>query len=270
MIKYERTIVTPALARRWLELNAENNRLPRPRKIQAYARDMASGNWNSDSGETIKFDKNGILVDEQNRLKAVLLADMSIAMDVVTGLPESAMLVIDSGIARTGADAIRLSGAKGASSVSSIVRWSILWDAGYYMGNVSNKSGGPTNTEIDNRYRSEMGAYDSASQRAKDCQNRSLGTGAVAGLSFYLFSRIDREQTHAFFDQFISGANLSEGAAPLALRNKIARMRVDRLTRSEQLALFVRGWNAFRSGEKLQRMIISRGELTNLNFPQPK
>ncbi len=91
MIKYERTIVTPALARKWLELNAENNRLPRPRKIQAYARDMASGNWNSDSGETIKFDKNGILVDGQNRLQAVLLADMSIAMDVVTGLPELAV-----------------------------------------------------------------------------------------------------------------------------------------------------------------------------------
>ncbi len=79
-----------------------------------------------------------------------------------------------------------------------------------------------------------------------------------------------QERAHQFFDQYISGANLPDRSAVLTLRNRMARIRLDRISRPEQLALFIRAWNAFREGKPLSQIIIAKGDLTNLNFPQPK
>lgn len=271
MITYERVNVTPQLAKRWLAANAENNRLPKKSKIPAYARDMLSGNWNSNTGETIKFNTDGVLIDGQNRLHAVVMAGVPIDFDVARGLPGTAMAVLDSGSARGGADALKIAGASDRSRTSSVVRWIIMWDAKVPTGSGGGAGFNPTNTEILDRYSQDAGMFDAAAKRAGDCQVRGLGTGAPAGVAHYLFARISTEDTYGFFDQYVSGANLPDRSAVLALRNKMARSRVDRLTRPEQLALFVRAWNAFRSGKPLDRMLIVRkGELNNANFPMPR
>lgn len=268
-VRYETVEVSPVLAKRWLGKNAENNRLPKGSKIPQYAREMLAGNWQTDTGETIKFDPEGELIDGQNRLHAVVMAGVSLAFDIAYDVPRRAMQVVDTGASRTAGDALRIAGATDRMRSASIVRWAMLWDAKNFMG-----VGGPfapTTTEILERYRSESRTFDSAATRATDCQNRGLGTGAPAGVAHYLFSRIDQEQTHQFFDQYVSGANLPDRSAVLALRNRIARVRVDRITRPEQLALFVRAWNGFRDNRPMDRLqLVRRGDLTNLNFPQPQ
>lgn len=270
-IKFERVLVTPTLAKRWLGLNAENNRLPKTSRIPGYARDMVSGNWNSDTGETIKFNEDGVLIDGQNRLAAVVMAEVPVEFDVATGLPSGAMLVIDSGKPRTAADSLKIEGVSERPRVAAVVRWIIQWEAKNYTGGGGRGALVPTHSEIMTRYQADTILFDSAVDRGSDCQRGNLSTGAVAGTAHFLFSRIDREMTHQFFDQFISGANLPNRSAVLALRNRLARARVDRLTRPEQLALFVRSWNNFRTGTPMDRMVITKaGDLTNANFPQPR
>lgn len=269
MIKFERVTVTPALAKRWLEKNADNNRNPKRSKIPGYARDMLAGLWNSNTGETIKFDETERLIDGQNRLMAVVMAGVPVDFDVATGLPSDAMRVLDSGSARTGMDVLKIASASDRARTASIVRWVILWDAKLFMGNGGALT--PTNSEILDRYRQDAGMFDAAAKRATDCQNRGIGTGAPAGVAHYLFSRVDQELAHQFFDQYISGANLPDKSAVLALRNKIARQRIDRLKRPEQLALFVRAWNLWRDSKPTDKLVITgSGELSNTNFPQPK
>lgn len=273
-ITFNHELITPQRAKQILGRNAENNRRPKEARIARFARDMLGGNWNPNTGETIKVDIAGTLIDGQNRMRAVILAGeqdpafpgvhMTIAYDV----PTEAMQVIDSGAARSAGDALRIAGAHDRMRGAAIVRWSLMWDVGLYMGGGGTFA--PTTSEIMHRYRAEAERYDAASKRATDCQNRGLGVGAPAGVAHYLFNRIDAEFTHQFFDQYVSGANLPGGSPVLALRNRMARVRVDRVTRPEQLALFVRSWNAFRAGESMDRIQIARGELTNDNFPQPK
>jgi len=44
-----------------------------------------------------------------------------------------------------------------------------------------------------------------------------------------------------------------------------------RLTRPEQLALFIRAWNHFRDDNPVDRLqLVRSGDLDNSNFPQPK
>lgn len=268
-IIYERFTVSPSVARQWLSMNSENNRPSKYSKIRAYARDMASGKWNSDSGETIKFDETEALIDGQNRLLAVIEAGVSVEFDVARGLPSSAMLVLDSGSARTGMDALKIAGATDRARAAAIVRWSILWDAKVYTGKGTGVFS-PSNSEIVDRYNSDPGRYNAASSRGTDCQAKGLSTGRVAGMAYYIFSKIEQEDAHQFFDQFVSGANLIKDSGPLLLRNRMARVKMDRITPAEQLALFVRAWNAFRKNETMSQLIIAKGPLHNYNFPQPK
>lgn len=268
MITYKRELIGPREAKRLLGVNAENNRLPKTGKIPSYARDMQTGRWNSDSGETIKVDVNGRLIDGQNRLQAVIMSGMSIEFDIAYDVPTEAMKVIDSGATRSAGDVLHIDGTPNRMRVAGIVRWSILWDAKIFTGRGGTFN--PTHTEIIERYRSEAALYDGATQRANDCQRLGLGTGGSAGTAHYLFSRIDPEWTHQFFDQYISGANLVANCGPLALRNKMARRKIDRITRAEELALFVRAWNAWRDDRTLERMtVVPSGVLNNTNFPQP-
>jgi len=286
-LRFGRVLVTPSIAKRWLAINHEFQRNEKGSKISQYARDMASGNWNEETGQTIKFSGESenlivvgqdelievlcgqTLVDGQNRLRAVTLSGAPIWFDVAYNLPPSAMLVLDTGASRTGGDALKIAGATDRMRTSAIVRWVILWDALLPMG-----VGGtlkPTNSEIVARYNRERGLFNNAATRATDCQRLGLGTGSPIGVANYLFGRIDKEQAHAFFDQYISGENLSKGSAALTLRNRMARVRLDRITRPEQLALFIRAWNAFRKDEPINQLIIvSSGELSNTNFPTPK
>jgi hypothetical protein len=271
-IKYERVTVTAGLAKQWLGVNHEDNRLPKTSKIPMYARDMLSGRWNSDTGETIKFDTYGTLIDGQNRLRAVLIAsvtdpDVSIDFDVARGCPPEAMQVIDTGSARTFADKLRMAGVTDRMRASGVIRWVLNWDAGNYMGR-----GGfsPTDSELWDRYRTEPERFDAATKRSSDGVRVGLGTASVLGTGFYLMHRVGGSDAHTFFEQLLTGVRLETGDAALTLRNRLLKAKKDRLTRQEQLALLIRGWNFYRNDEKTYKLTVVKGELSNENFPKPR
>lgn len=280
---FERVLVTPKIAARWLRQNAENNRPVKKTKVPQYVRDIkvaaeagdGTADW-SMTGETIKFSPpqtddrpEGTLIDGQNRLQAVVESRVPVWFMVAYNVPRESMQVIDSGASRTASDAFRISGATERMRNSAIVRWLIMWDNNNPMAR-SAAGANPTISEIVAAYQGDAGRFDAAAKRGTDCSSRGLGNGTTAGVAFYLFHRIDDEAAHQFFDHYISGANLPDHHPTLTLRNRMMRIRVDRINRQEQLALFVRSWNAFREGRSLKQLIVvGSGTLTNDNFPRP-
>ena len=79
-------VVTPALARQYLENNPINRR-PSEAKIREYARDMENGNFLF-SGHTVCFSSEGKLLDGQQRLMACVKANASFFTIVVRGFPK--------------------------------------------------------------------------------------------------------------------------------------------------------------------------------------
>lgn len=282
-IRYERgVLVTPAMAKKWLGQNAANNRGPKTAKIPMYARDMLLGRWQSDTGETIKFTPDGDLIDGANRLRAVQLAGSGVKMgdqlvclpegagvmfDVAYDVPVEAMQVIDTGAARTAADALKIANMRERMRGSAIVRWALLWDQGIRLG--SGGSWAPTTSEVLARFLAEPGAFDAATARGTDVQAAGLGTGSAAGMGFYLFAKLNIDEAHEFFDQLVTGANLPGRSPVLTLRNKLARVRVDRLTRAEQLGYLIKTWNNVRAGQTPSTMFF-KDKLTSENFPTPR
>lgn len=71
----------PDMAKKLLELNTSNRNI-RKHKLDAYVRDMRSGNW-PDNGQTISVSNRGVLFDGQHRLMAIIKADVVIPVRIV-------------------------------------------------------------------------------------------------------------------------------------------------------------------------------------------
>jgi hypothetical protein len=276
--KYKKEFVTPQIARGLMARNADNQRGLKWSKIPGYVRDMIAGTWSEDTGETIKIDHEGFLIDGQNRIQAVIeagekLPEGGIWFDFAYGVPREAMLVIDSGSNRSAADAMKVDGLPDRNNIASIVRWVIMWDLGNFLGTGggSSKFIQPTHSEIKIRTMREPEAFVAASSRGTDFKRARVSGTRPIGVAHYLFCRIDDRMGKDFFDALISGANLPEKSPILVLRNRLIRAASDRVTVPEQLALTIRAWNHYRAGNELSALLISRdGKLTNANFPKPK
>lgn len=235
---------------------------------------MAAGRWQADTGETIKFDTAGRLIDGQNRLHAVVEAGVPIVFVVARNVAPEAMQVIDTGSARTLADALVIAGSTIRFQAAAVVRWVALWDKGNHTSVGGSKQ--VTNSELLALYRADPGLYDAAGKRGADANVLGLGVSSAVGTAYVLFHRINREETHQFFDHYVSGANLPDRHPILTLRNRMMRTRADRITKPEQLALMIRGWNGWRTRDAngdpvpLATIMISRDRLSNTNFPKPR
>lgn len=100
--------VTPAMAHDWMKQNTHNRTL-RSSVVERYARDMASGEWRL-THQGIALDGNGIVLDGQHRLQAIIDSNTTVRMPVTFGVPAGAQLVVDTQLVRSIHDAATLSG----------------------------------------------------------------------------------------------------------------------------------------------------------------
>lgn len=102
--------VTPSLAKTYLSTNTKN-RSVRLRKVASFAAMMASGQWLL-THQGIAFDMDGVLLDGQHRLMAVMESGKTVRMAVFRNVPDTkdikAMAVIDTGTIRSNPDQLRV------------------------------------------------------------------------------------------------------------------------------------------------------------------
>ena len=110
MIQTSIVNVTPDMAEKWLSRNIEHNRKINDERVNAYAREMKDGKWLV-TGQAIQFDENGVLIDGQHRLQAVIKAQTPVQMLVTKGLSPMAINVIDTMQARSVNQIMRMTGA---------------------------------------------------------------------------------------------------------------------------------------------------------------
>ena len=127
--------VTPEKAREYLEHNV-HNRSVRTREVAALAREIKRGEYVL-THQGIAFDVDGNLVDGQQRLLSVIMANTPIRILVTRGLSREAMAVIDRGESRSIKDVMEITGDPTApdakirqnsrviSAISQLVRWGL-------------------------------------------------------------------------------------------------------------------------------------------------
>lgn len=258
--------VTPQLAKEWLDRNTHNRNL-RERAIAAYARDMKTGNW-AENGEAIKFAADGTLLDGQHRLSAIIEADVTIRMLIVTGLQSADQETMDAGRKRSLADALHLRGETNSAILGSILRRTLMWEHGSYRNSGTYT---PTNTECLN-FLDEHPEVRDSTQVASTLRKPSRLPASVLGLTHWLFSRIDAEDAAWFFDKLGSGANLDQYHPVWTLRRRaeLADQSTGRVPEDMLLACVIKAWNAYREGQQIKVLSFKPGGATPEKFPMPK
>lgn len=89
--------ITPEIAADWLEnRNLGKNRNLSLKTAGRYAKAMSDGRWMV-THQGIAFDSDGFLIDGQHRLRAVVLAGVSVEMFVAVGFDSDTFAILDSG-----------------------------------------------------------------------------------------------------------------------------------------------------------------------------
>ncbi len=104
--------ITPKQALALLGKNHPRNRAINQASVGCYAEQMLAGEWHPASAEAVKISDEGILIDGQHRLHAVIKANVPIFFMVVEGVPEVAFSAIDDGVLRNLSAVLEINGIK--------------------------------------------------------------------------------------------------------------------------------------------------------------
>jgi hypothetical protein len=88
--------------------------------VRAFAEPMRRGDWML-THQGVAFDSNGVLVDGQHRLAAVIEAELPMEMTVFTDVEPDIFDVLDTGIRRNAADVWVLEGERSTMMLAAMV-----------------------------------------------------------------------------------------------------------------------------------------------------
>lgn len=100
--------VTPELAKKLLERNTRNRKISE-KVVQKYVEEIRAGDWRL-TPAGIGFDTEGVLLDGQHRLAAIVKAGLPAPLLVTLGLPSASQEKVDRQRRRTLFDALYLAG----------------------------------------------------------------------------------------------------------------------------------------------------------------
>lgn len=239
-------VITPAFAKQLLEQNPHNRPLTRS-TVDRYASDMKSGRWNN-NGQGIVLTPDGMLLDGQHRMAAVVQAQTPIAMLVVRGVPREAFVTMDSGKPRTLADVLGIGGYRNTSILASIAPLSFNYAAGVSI-----------------RYNTTKPQLEAFISQHPYMANVASQIGAIhklqlpkSSLGAVMFlaneGRAYDTEVAEFLDGVATGAGLWKGDARLTLREWFINIRDKdrgRIVRETAFAAIARAWNAYAEGKEL-------------------
>lgn len=241
--------VTPAIAKDWLGLNTHNRNISNAR-VQQYARDMQSGSW-AYTGDPIRFNGDGKLIDGQHRLLACIESGRSFETLVLRNLPLSVQEKLDQGKVRNAGDHLSLRGFEQARAVAAIARQLYGIKRGF---NVKQAAGSrPTNAEV----LALVDRHPAIAESVGALDKHVLGVHpSLLGAIHYIGTHMvhDRENADAFAGVFSTDEPVYIGDAAHAWRERLVAQATQKTVLRTRSRLYgtVQAWNMFRKRQPVK------------------
>jgi len=241
-IESEIVSVTPSIAEGWLAKMGPNRPLRKP-DVERLAADMRRGAWEL-NGETIKFMKNGTLIDGQHRLAAVVHSGKTVPIEVVRGLTERAAQTVDTGRARSFSDVLFIEGGVNVRAIAATAKWMWRYDTEQMVG----KYRQPSNAEL----RETLNTYPTIGDAVREVQ-RSKEVQPHSSIAFVLtLAKLSKpKKAMAWLESLHDGLGLLRTDPVLHLRRKLLSRQavISPLRPVEATALIALSWNAYAANE---------------------
>lgn len=245
--------ITPAKAREYLLANHDNRPL-RKRRVDQYADMMTRGQWVF-TGDPIRFDPSGRLLDGQHKLSAIAQSGTTQEMVVQRGVPTEAFKVIDAGMARSIGDTLGFdTGDRNKKAAICRILWVV--EAGGDP-RLSTDRAIVSRTDVSDYYELHHARIDAATSAAYPLYYGVRGGNHSAWACFIDLAWAAIGETSDNVSQFLTGietgANLGAGDPRLALRNFLANGNA-RPSAGHHLHLYIKAWNYWMLGEQRQNI----------------
>lgn len=263
--------ITPELAEAYLGKNTDNRNV-RKGNVSKLARDIKNGNYLI-TGDSIRFDWNGVLVDGQHRLLAIIASGQPVVTLVVRNLNPRVRDVIDAGAKRSAADALGFNEVSAnATTIAAAIRLIIGFQRGVVVTTAS-RVPDLTNSEIVDWYVEDGGQIEEYANLSRSWYRKLHCRPGVLTAAIHMLASIDAEQAMRFFNDMI---NLTLDGPSDPRRVLLTRLdrgeKVDaRMPEAEQLFYLIRTWNAWRSGGKDSPKLLKAANAAGpFRVPEPK
>lgn len=244
--------VTPDMAARWLRSNGINRNL-RMAKVNQYARDMAEGRWTL-SNDDVCFDTDGVLLNGQHRLTAVVRSGQTVLLGIKRNVPRSAMPNIDTGASRTASDVLRLEGESNGALLGAVVKQAILVDSGRIYQDT--KAQGVSHGEILEWLETHPAIRDSVRTTLRVMGHLDAPPSALA-VTHYLIRRVNGDDLATYYlTQLARRVGEPEGSAVHAVDSRLRENRRHRghYPTRNFVYLLVKGWNAYAQDRRVHTL----------------
>lgn len=253
-MKTETILITPNFAKQIL-LRADHNRRTKEQKVKLYCRQMKNGEWKTNTGESIKFDINGSLIDGKHRLTALVMADVAIEFLVISDLSPDVFSVLDTGSTRNGCDTFKIVGIKNENIMPSIIAFNNMLNIGAVNKDIKAYQR-LTNSELLNVYNSDEIFWQSVARNTINWYNgfgKILATSAIGGFYSHFYSKNPIDALN-FMNQLCYGTDSCVIVNNLRTKLLNDRLSTKKLPLSFRNVLVIKAWNIFRTKRNITQL----------------
>ena len=251
--------LTPVLAEVLLTRNPANRKLNES-AVDRYAYEIIGNRWVF-NGEPLIVSDAGDLNDGQHRCAAVVKAGLPIDVILIVGVPRESRTTLDQGKMRTAADYLSMEGQTNTIVLAAAANYAWQYrNRGMLAFRGRDKA---TKSEILDFVAENPGLERST---ALFTLKNSRLLGGVAFMTFCHFAISGAGKTEnadTLFISLVEGGNLGVVHPALYLRNRLMGMTGGRDINGKAELVF-KAWNAWRRGEKVERLNIIGGTLPAL------
>lgn len=252
--------LTPELASVLLERNPANRKINET-AVERYAYEMIGNSWVF-NGEPMIVSDTGELNDGQHRCAAVVKSGKAIDIILIVGVPRATRTTLDQGRARTAGDYLSMEGHHNTNILAAAAQHAWQFD-NYGMLNPRTMVGRATKSEVLKFVDANPGLRRSLEIFSMK-NSRGLGGQALLGFCHFAIGKVGRpEDVDTFFLALTEGVNLGRGHPALYVRTRMMSLIKDRDTNAKAELIF-RAWNAWRKGQKLDKVWLQGGVLPTL------
>jgi hypothetical protein len=251
--------VTPAMAKKWLGGNVDNRKL-RESRVLFLARTLQSDDWDL-TGDAIVFDDQGVLINGQHRLTAIVVSEIPARLLVLRGVPAKSQEVMDQGLSRNLADQLHRRGIQNTHTIAGALNW--LYQMRYIeeTGNVHYANSSlerPSLRELLSLFENNLDLADEAKTMGKLVYYLKIRPGPTLAIKHRLYE-INRKETDLFFEKWQTGENMVRNDPIFRLREWCltdARLRSvkGRAPAYRYVAYVLKAWNLWREGMPTLRL----------------
>lgn len=260
-------LVTPEIAKKWMEENTENRPISQF-NVRKYARRMTAGKWKL-THQAVGITDDGRILDGQHRLLAIILSDTPVWLYITRGCDADTFAEIDGQKVRSGSDALAIAGFDEHQNLPGMLKLVRLYDEFRNDGWNSQRARLDNDQVIKAAVKAGQPAVDAVDLAWKVRRLARSGPLPAYATAIYLIQRESgipaADQFKLFWEPYGSGVGLGKGDPRLALKRTVDRNYISvkgaapEVTRP-MLGLMLKAWNAFVAGREVQVLSFKESE----------